>query len=550
LLDAGVITNEQLTEALAEQKASNKRLGQILIEKGFISEEKLMEVLAEQLGVEKVNLYNYNIDPSVATSIPTYLAQRYQVIPIEKREGKVILAMADPLNIIALDDVAMVTGAEVVPVIASETAVAHAINQFYGLKESLELTSEERQSKAEEEAELARIKAAVEDAPIVKVVNTLIMQAVNEGASDIHIEPTEKGVRVRLRIDGVLFDFMSPPKETQPLIVSRIKIMSNLDIAERRLPQDGRIQMQVGLKEVNMRVSTMPTIYGEKVVIRILERERVVLPLENVGFSQQNYETFRKFIRHSSGMILVTGPTGCGKTTTLYSALNFLSNPEKNIITVEDPVEYRLEGVNQIQVNPRINLSFANALRHILRQDPDIIMVGEIRDLETAEIAIRAALTGHLVLSTLHTNDAPRAVTRLVDMGVEGFLVNACLVGVVAQRLVRRICNECREEYALSREEKDVFQSVFKQPAPEKLFKGAGCNKCNNTGYRGRMAIHEMLVMTPEIRQLVADEESGDKIRETALAQGMVPLLMDGLARVREGLTTMQEVIRVAFAEF
>ncbi|HHX87829.1 MAG TPA: Flp pilus assembly complex ATPase component TadA, partial [Firmicutes bacterium] len=436
LIDSKAITREQLFEALEEQKANYRPTGQILISKGFITEEKLAQTLEEQLGILQVNLYNYNIDPEVATSIPTHMAQRYQVIPIHRQGKKVILAMADPMNIIALDDVAMYTGAEVEPVIALPSAVEHAINQFFGLKESLELTADENKTREDEE-ELSRLKTLVEDAPIVKVVNSLIHQAVNEGASDIHIEPSGSGVRIRMRIDGILHDLMSPPKDTQPLIVSRIKIMSNLDIAERRLPQDGRILLQSGLKDVNLRVSTMPTIHGEKVVIRILEKERVVLPLEKLGMSEHNFRVFKQTLLSQSGMILVTGPTGCGKTTTLYSVLNYLNCPEDNIITVEDPVEYRLEGINQIQVNPKINLTFANALRAILRQDPNIIMVGEIRDLETAEIATRAALTGHLVLSTLHTNDAPRAISRLQDMGVESYLITSSLLAVVAQRLIR-----------------------------------------------------------------------------------------------------------------
>ncbi len=546
LIDTGAITREQLFEALEDQKLNFRPIGQILISKEFITEEKFTQTLEEQLGIPQVNLYNYSIDPEVATAIPTSMAQRHQVIPIGWRDKKLVLAMADPMNIMALDDVAMYLRAEVVPVIALPSAVEHAINQFFGLKESIEQTAEENKLRQDEE-ELSRLKALVEDAPIVKVVNSLIHQAVTEGASDLHIEPSGNGVRIRMRIDGILHDLMSPPKDTQPLIVSRIKIMSNLDIAERRLPQDGRILMQSALKDVNLRVSTMPTIHGEKVVIRILEKERVVLPLEELGFSEHNYRLFQQGLLNRSGMILVTGPTGCGKTTTLYSVLNYLNNPGDNIITVEDPVEYRLEGINQVQVNPKINLTFANTLRAILRQDPNIVMVGEIRDLETAEIATRAALTGHLVLSTLHTNDAPRAISRLQDMGVESYLIISSLVAVVAQRLIRLICPECRQKYLLTAEQQALFRKVFGKKAPEELYRGEGCKNCNQTGYRGRVAIHEVLKVDQEMRRLILEGAGPERILAAALQQGMVTMLHDGLRRIEEGQTTLDEVVRVAF---
>jgi type IV pilus assembly protein PilB len=548
LLEAGVITEQQLEEVLQEQVTSRKRIGRLLIEKELITEEHLIDILERQLGISQVNLYNYNIDPKVASLIPMSLAQRYMVIPIGRKEQKIILAMADPMNIIALDDVAMITGSEIIPVIASESSVQHAINQIYGLQESLEMSLEDKKVKTkEDEEELARLRALVEDAPIVKVVNSLIHQAASEGASDIHIEPSGKGVRVRMRIDGILHDLMSPPKDTQPLIVSRIKIMANLDIAERRLPQDGRIQMQVGLNDINLRVSTMPTIHGEKVVIRLLEKDRVIVSLDKLGFNEHNFELYKQFLLNHSGMILVTGPTGCGKTTTLYSTLNYLNRPEDNIISVEDPVEYRLDGVNQIQVNPRINLNFANALRSILRQDPNIIMIGEIRDLETAEIATRAALTGHLVLSTLHTNDAVRAISRLIDMGVENYLITSSLVGVIAQRLVRLICPHCRESYALPDREKILFQKIFRKVPLQTLYRGAGCKSCNQTGYRGRIAIHEVLSVSPAIRRLVLAGATVEQLQRQALVEGMVTLLEDGRRRVEEGITSLEEILRVAF---
>ena len=545
LVEAGVITEQQLQETMTEQASSHKRIGQLLIEKSLITEDKLVEILEQQLGLPQVNLYNYNINPEVATSIPLYLAKRHLVIPIEKQGNTLKLAMADPMNIIAIDDVEMLTGLKADPVLASESSIIHTIEQLFSLAETL---SEDSAAKEHSDDEIAQLRALVEEAPIVRVVNSLIHQAVSEGASDIHIEPLDKGVRVRMRIDGILHDLMTPPKDTQPLLVSRIKIMANLDIAERRMPQDGRITIQVGLRDVNMRVSTMPTIHGEKVVIRILDRERVILPLDKLGFSENNYRTFLNFLLSHTGMILVTGPTGSGKTTTLYSALNYLNRAEENIITVEDPVEYRLDGINQVQVNPRINLTFANALRSILRQDPNVIMIGEIRDLETAEMATRAALTGHLVLSTLHTNDACSTISRLLDMGVDSYLITSSLVGVVAQRLVRKICSHCRENYRLSVQEQAIFRNAFGKEAPETLLHGKGCRHCNETGYRGRFAIHEMMPVNRDLAHLILKRVSAEELREKAFEQGMVPLLQEGLRRIENGETTVAEVARVAYS--
>ncbi len=545
LVEAGAITEHQLQESIEEQVTSHKRIGQILIEKSLITEDELVDILEKQLSINRVNLYNYNINPEVATSIPLYLAKRHLVIPIDKEGSTLKLAMADPMNIIAIDDVEMLTGLKTDPVLASESSIIHTIEQLFSLAESIE---EDSDVKEKTEDEMVQLRALVEEAPIVRVVNSLIHQAVSEGASDIHIEPLDKGVRVRMRIDGILHDLMTPPKDTQPLIVSRVKIMANLDIAERRMPQDGRITIQVGLRDVNMRVSTMPTIHGEKVVIRILDREKVILPLDKLGFSENNYKMFLNFLLSHTGMILVTGPTGSGKTTTLYSALNYLNRAEENIITVEDPVEYRLDGINQVQVNPRIKLTFANALRSILRQDPNVIMIGEIRDLETAEMATRAALTGHLVLSTLHTNDACSTVTRLLDMGVDSYLITSSLVGVVAQRLVRRICEHCREQYQLSAQEQALFWKAFGKDAPETLAHGKGCRNCNETGYRGRFAIHEMMPMNREMIRLVLTRASADELFVKAVEMGMVPLLQEGLRRIESAETTVEEIIRVAYS--
>jgi len=550
LVEAGAITEDQLQEALAEQKHSNKRLGELLVEKDFVTEERIVDVLEEQLNIPQVNLYSYDIGTEVATSIPSYLAQRYNVIPIAQEKNKVILAMADPMNIVAIDDVAMITQKQVEIALATESSIKHAISQFFGMQESKRETSAGQSVELEDEEELERIRAQVEDAPIVRVVNSFIAQAVKEGASDIHMEPFKDGFQVRMRIDGVLQKMAQPPQDTQALLVSRVKIMANLDIAERRLPQDGRIQIKVDprLGDVNMRVSTMPTIHGEKVVIRILEKEKIVLPLEKLGLRDHNYQVFKQLLMNHSGMILVTGPTGCGKTTTLYSALNYLNRPQDNIITVEDPVEYYLNGINQVQVNPRVDLTFARALRTILRQDPDIIMVGEIRDLETAEIATRAALTGHLVLSSLHTNTAAQTVSRLIDMGVPGYLIVSSVAGVMTQRLVRMICPNCRERYTPNQEDRVLFHKLFGRKAPEQLVRGRGCKECNRSGYRGRLAIHEIMLMNRALRELVLKGASADKLQSQAEQQGMIPLLQDGYQKLQQELTSFEEIVRVAFS--
>jgi type IV pilus assembly protein PilB len=550
LLESGLVTPEQLDDLLTEQTGSRRRLGKILVEKGLIDEAELISLIEAQLNIPQVNLYGCKIDPDVATSIPREMAERYRVIPIERRGELLRLAMADPMNLAAVDDVAMITGMEVEPVIAAESAVIHVINQYYGLKESLESSSAEREDRGREEERLKRLKARVEEAPIVKVVNAVIQRALGEGASDIHLEPTGEGLRIRLRIDGLLHDLMSPPKDTQPLIISRIKIMADLDIAERRRPQDGNITLKAGQaegKEVSLRVSTMPTIYGEKVVIRLLDKARIILPLEQLGFSGDNYRLLRRLLMNHSGMILVTGPTGCGKTTTLYSVLNYLNCAEDNIITVEDPVEYRLDGINQVQVNPRINLTFAGALRFILRQDPDKIMVGEIRDLETARIATQAALTGHLVLSTLHTNSAAGAITRLMDMGMERYFITASLVGVVAQRLIRKICRRCAGPYRLSEEESLLYRRLFHRESPVSLSRGAGCRYCNQSGYRGRTSIQEILVLNPDMHRLILDGATALQMQKKAERQGMIPLAQSGRQYLDEGVTTLQEVIRAVY---
>jgi len=486
------------------------------------------------------------VDQEVATSIPAYLAQRHAVIPLRRKGSKIVLAMADPLNILAIDDVTLLTGSEVEPVIAREGVIRQTIDQVFGMKESAEaaLQFDDPDKDAADQEKLA---AMVDDAPIVKVVNSVIQQAVSEGASDIHLEPREDGLQIRLRVDGFLRDVMLSPKKTQALITSRVKIISGMNIAERRLPQDGRFSLQLEGRPINIRVSSLPTVQGEKVVLRVLDKAKMLLPVEKLGFSPHNEAIFRSCLRAAYGMILVTGPTGSGKTTTLYSSLNAIATSEKNAIAVEDPVEFRLDGINQVQVNVKIGLTFAAALRSILRQDPDIIMVGEIRDAETAEIAIRAALTGHLVFSTLHTNDAPRALSRLAEMGIEPFLIASSVVCVVAQRLLRKICPDCKEVYTPTPQEISVYNHYSSSHERPVFYRGRGCRGCKETGYRGRTAIHEVLALTSELRSLVVRSSPIEEIRSSALRGGMVTLQEEGVRLVTEGVTSIGEVIRVVF---
>lgn len=551
LLEAKLITEKQLNSVLDEHKKSGKRIGRLLVEKGFISEEKLFTIMEEELNIPQVNLDQCRINPADANSIPAEMAIRHRVIPIASKDGLVTLAMADPLDLAAVDDVAMVTGAEVNPVAARESAVNYLLTQLYSIEEPAGQGVSARNVKIPEGDSTGHVQGhsrlKVDAAPVVRMVNSLIERAIEEGASDIHLEPSDEKLRIRIRLDGVLHDLTAPPKHTRANIVSRVKIMANLDIAERRLPQDGNIEWKGTREGISLRVSTLPTVHGEKVVIRLLEKEKIILPLDKLGFSKGNYQTFLRLLLNHYGLVLVTGPTGCGKTTTLYSALHYLNRPHDNIITVEDPVEYRLKGVNQVQVNRRINHNFANALRSILRQDPNIIMVGEIRDLETAKITTQAAFTGHLVLSTLHTNNAAGAVTRLTDMGLAEYLVTASLMGVVAQRLVRKICSHCIEEYMPGEKEKYLYQSFFQKDPPQKLMRGVKCKRCNNTGYRGRTAIHEIFVLNEDLQELILRKPTAEILQKKAVEQGMVPLVQDGLRCVEAGQTTVDEIIRTTF---
>lgn len=545
LIETGLLTTEQLDKALGIQKKTGERLGRVLINVGYITEEKMIEVLEFQLGIPHLDLSAATVDREMAAIIPLSMAERYQVIPVKKEGKKLTLAMADPTNIFAIDDIRMASGCEIEPVIAAEKEIKRLINQSYGVQEMVEKAVSKI---AKDEIKEAELETVADDAPVVSIVNSLISQAIKDKASDIHIEPLEARVRVRYRIDGVLREIIDFPKSTQPAIVSRIKIMSEMDIAEKRIPQDGRIKVTETDREVDLRVSTLPTILGEKVVMRILDKKSILLSIKSLGLTEENMVRYTRLYQQSYGMILVTGPTGSGKTTTLYSTLTEVNSPGKNIITVEDPVEYRLDGINQVQVNPKAGLSFAEGLRSILRQDPNIVMVGEIRDGETADIAIRAALTGHLVLSTLHTNDAAGAISRLADMGVEPFLVASSVLGVVAQRLVRLICPNCKTVYNPPPDSpiRDFLEIGSDDEIA--LYKGDGCPQCNQTGYRGRLPIHEVLPITREIREAINRRCSSDEIAVIAKTQGMKSMRDDGVAKALDGLTSIEEVMRVAYS--
>ncbi|NPV28505.1 MAG: type II secretion system ATPase GspE [Firmicutes bacterium] len=548
LVEYNLITPAQLEEALKVQRETGERLGEVLVRLGYVSEDDILEVLEYQLGIPRVSLADKPLSPDLVRSLPESLIRRHKVLPLRKEGSTLTVAVADPLNVVALDDLRFATGLEINPVIARRREIEEALERCLAAPEMGRAIQELAMGMPEEEARPARTEeAAAEEAPVVRLVNSLLSRAIAEKASDIHIEPQEQGVRVRYRIDGSLREIMQLPKRVQALVTSRIKIMANLDIAEKRVPQDGRIQLRQDERDIDMRVSTMPTVFGEKIVIRLLDKSSALLNLNQLGFSSQNLARFNALIRSSYGMILVTGPTGSGKTTTLYAVLNELNTSEKNIITIEDPVEYTLPGVNQTGINPKAGLTFATGLRSILRQDPDIIMVGEIRDAETAAIAVRAATTGHLVLSTMHTNDAAGAFARLIDMGVEPFLVASSVLGVVAQRLVRVVCPRCREAYELS---PDTPEYAFvNSDKPVRVFRGRGCAACGYTGYKGRTSIQEVLVATRSIRALINAKAPAGEIRRCALEEGMVPLKEDGIAKALEGVTALQEVIRVTYAE-
>jgi len=545
LVDTGLITQQQLVQALDVQKKNGNRLGKVLSDLNYVSEEAMIQVLEFQLGVPHVELSNLCIMPAIAALIPVSLAERHQIIPIKKEGKKITLAMVDPTNFYAIDDVRMVSDCDVEAVIATEKDVLRAIRESYGVQDLVDKAVNQMRP---EDGALGNTTQTADDAPIISLVNSLISQAIKDVASDIHIEPQEKTLRVRFRIDGMLREIGSFPRDIHAAIVARIKIIGEMDIAEKRIPQDGRIKIREAGRDVDVRVSTLPTIMGEKVVMRLLDQRAVILDIDKLGFSPENKESFRQLYTQSFGMILVTGPTGSGKTTTLYSTLIAVNTLEKNIITLEDPVEYRLPGINQVQVNAKTGLTFANGLRSILRQDPNVVLVGEIRDGETADIAIRASLTGHVVFSTLHTNDAAGTITRLIDMDVEPFLVASSVLGVVGQRLVRVICKDCKESYTPP---PDSLERLFIGALPEQeltLYRGKGCSRCNNNGYRGRMAIHEVMSITSKIREAINRKASSDEISSIAISQGMITMRQDGIQKALAGLTDLREVMRVAYA--
>ncbi|MDD5259164.1 MAG: type IV-A pilus assembly ATPase PilB [bacterium] len=561
LVETGIITSEQLQEALEEQKKSGGRLGQNLMALGYITEDVMAAFVGKQLGISYVSLSEYGeISGDVTKIVPENICRHQTLVPISMEDNILTIAMADPLNVFTVDDLRVMTGYEIKVVISSEAEIKQAIEKYYGNKGSMEdilKTMDDGKGGAtlevvtqeEEQVDIASLEAAGEEAPVVKIVNLILTGAVKSGASDIHIEPFEKSLRTRYRIDGVLHEISSPPKRMTSAIVSRIKIMANLDIAERRLPQDGRIKVKVIGKEIDLRVSILPTAFGEKVVMRILDASSLCLDLTKLGFEPDVLPIYQKHIEIPYGIVLVTGPTGSGKSTTLYSSLSTLNYPDRNIMTIEDPVEYVLEGINQVQAKPDIGLTFAAGLRSFLRQDPDIIMVGEIRDAETAEIAINAALTGHLVFSTLHTNDASGAVTRLTNMGIEPFLTASTVVMVIAQRLVRVICENCKEDYQVPAQFIRDLGQKYEDDKPVLLYRGKGCDRCTNTGYRGRLACYEIMVIDDEIRDLVLERASTHLVKQKSREHGMVTLREAAFRKVISGTTTVEEMMRVTFAD-
>lgn len=594
LVGANIITEEQLNQALNLQKKEGERLGTTLIKLGYVTEEKLVSLLSKQFGVPAITLSEYKIDPSVIRLIPLEMARKYLIMPVARVGAILTIAMADPSNMFAIDDIKFMTGYNVEVVVASESAILNSMANYYqkggsGLIAAAKASTPALQAKdytlseedLEEGAALSfeegttvnpedfdRIVGSALDAvdvvderedtevvkeveaPIVKLVNGIFVNAIKAGASDIHLEPYENSFRVRYRIDGIMYNIMNVPPKIRNALTSRMKIMAKLDIAERRLPQDGRIKLKLGRKrEVDMRVSILPTLFGEKTVMRILDKSNLQVDLTKLGFEKKQLDDFMNAIEKPYGMILVTGPTGSGKTTTLYSALTHLNKPDTNIMTAEDPVEYNFMGINQVQIKEDIGLTFAAALRSFLRQDPDVIMVGEIRDFETAEIGVKAALTGHLVLSTLHTNDAPSTINRLLNMGIEPFLVSSSVILIMAQRLARKICQQCREEEKVSPQALLKIGFSADEADTVKCYKGKGCAECNNSGYKGRIALYEVVPITEEIRQLILEGASATEIKKAAVSLGTKTLRMSGLTKIKDGITSIEEVLRVTFGD-
>ncbi len=600
LVRENLITPQQLREALDYQRSNGGRLGSNLIKLGIISDEVITAVLSRQYGVPSVNLELFEIDSETIKLISQEVAMKYIVLPISKVGATLTMAMADPTNVFAMDDIKFMTGLNVEPVIASEASIQSAIGEYYSSSKELELADVEVDDEfaklseklakngnavtvggmeadqkigesdldvsldafqfnsegdgelevveENEEIDLAQLAKASEDAPVVRLVNVLLVDSLRRGASDIHVEPYEKDFRIRFRIDGILYDVMHPPLKMRDALISRLKIMSKLDISEKRLPQDGRIKIKVKIdsrsRELDFRVSTLPTLFGEKVVLRLLDKDKLMLDMTKLGFEESSLEIFKRNVAKPYGMVLVTGPTGSGKTNTLYSALQSLNTIETNIMTAEDPVEFNLHGINQVQMKEQIGLNFATALRSFLRQDPNIVLVGEIRDFETAEIAIKAALTGHMVLSTLHTNDAPSTISRMVNMGIEPFLVATSVNIIQAQRLIRRVCSECKEKQEVPAEVLMEIGFAEDEVSELEIFKGKGCQRCNDTGYKGRVGLFEVMEITDELRELILIGASAIELRKKAVEFGMVTLRESGLYKIRAGVTTIEEVVK------
>ncbi|MCX6355321.1 MAG: ATPase, T2SS/T4P/T4SS family [Candidatus Aureabacteria bacterium] len=554
LIQSGCVQPEQMEKALAEQREQGGGIVHILLDKGLVQEKMLVSCIAEQMGIMPIDLTKFKPLPEVLELVSRQVANYYKVIPIAQLGRTLSLAMVDPLDVLAIDDIRLITGLEVQAMICSAKDFRESLDNYYATKANMEglLSSTEtprvelRKMANDQDINIDELLIKTGEVSIIKIVNLMLVQAIKDRASDIHIEPFEKEIKLRYRIDGVLYDSTPPPKSMQAAIVSRIKIMSNLDIAERRLPQDGRFMVRVHGREIDFRVSSLPTSFGEKVVMRVLDKSGLEsLDIDKLGFHKQGLEGFMRALSSPYGIILLTGPTGSGKSTTLYTALRVINKPQINIVTVEDPVEYQMEGINQVAVNPDIGLTFAAGLRSILRQDPDVIMVGEIRDFETADIAIKSALTGHLVLSTLHTNDAASAITRLEDMGIEPFLISSSTLLVAAQRLVRRICKKCKREAVVPEEALRAAQMKWEGGTPPKIYHGAGCTACKNTGYAGRMALIESITIDDDLRNLIGKKATSRQIKLAAMEKGMMTLRMVGMERVKEGSTTLEEVIRV-----
>jgi type IV pilus assembly protein PilB len=556
----GLITEEQLAKALAEQKGTTEKLGTVLLKLNLIHEEQLIGFLSRQYGLPSITLSQLDIDPEVLKLVPDTIAKKYEVLPIKRQGSTLTLAMADPTNVFALDDIAFMTNLQVTPVVASQSAIRKAIDRNYtesaaavndvlsALSSDLANIEVVEDESAPSMIDVFELKESADEAPVVRLVNMVLVDAIRKGASDIHWEPYEKIFRIRFRIDGVLHEMLAPPKRLEPAIVSRLKIMSNLDIAERRMPQDGRIKLRYNGREIDFRVSVLPTIFGEKAVLRILDKDSLKLDMTQLGFDPWSLERFGHAIKQPYGMVLITGPTGSGKTTTLYSAIHTINSPEHNIMTAEDPVEYNLKGVNQVQVDEGVGRTFASALRSFLRQDPDIILVGETRDLETAQISIRAALTGHLVFSTLHTNDCPSTIARLVDMGIPPFLIASALNLILAQRLGRKVCKDCKEPYEADEASLSPYGYVPTGKGKLQFFKGKGCQVCNFTGMKGRVAIYECMPISGPLRDAILKSAPTEQLREIAQAEGMKTLRQAGLEQVLEGTTTVDEVLRVTMS--